>query len=260
MRLSSEKRLAPVFVLLIASLTGIVAVASPLPNEKDKGKEAKHEGAEIDSGTFGVFQGGHRVGSETFSIYQTSYGSLTHSEFKTENASTEAQQTSELQLTSTGDMRHYEWKELSPGKAQAVVVPNADFLTQKWKETPQEKEKEQPYLLPVSTNILDDYFFVQRELLAWKFLGASCKQDKGQVECPLKQRSQFGTLNPHQHAPAPLSIEFLGREKVFVKSGTQDLLKVELKIESSTWQLWLNDQYKVMKMVIVGENTEVVRD
>lgn len=245
-------------VLIICVISICTATAAAAPNEKEK--ENKHEGTEIDSGSFGVFQNNHRVGTEKFSIYQTSYGSLTHSEFKTENAPTEAAQMSDLQLTSNGEIRRYEWKEISPGKAQSAVVPNADFLTQKWKGTPQEKEQEQPYLLPVSTSILDDYFFVQRELLAWKFLGQSCKQDKGQLECPLKQRAQFGTLNPHQHAPAALSMEFLGREKISTKSGQQDLLKVELKTDASTWQLWLNDQFKVMRMVIVGENTQVDRD
>ena len=247
-------------VMLLAGC--IAAWAAPLPKDKDKekDKEAKHEGQEIDSGSFGVFQNGHRVGTETFSIYQTGYGSVVHSEFKTENAPTEAAQTSEMQLTAHGDIRRYEWKELSPGKAQSQIVPNSDFLTQKWRTSPQEKEQEQPYLLPVSTNILDDYFFVHREVLAWKFLGASCKQDKGQLQCPLKQRAQFGSLNPHQHSPAPLSMEFLGREKISLKSGPQDLLKLELKSDASTWQLWLNDQFKVMRMVIVGENTQVDRD
>ena len=146
-----------------------------------------------------------------------------------------------------------------PGKAQSAVVPNADFLTQKWKGTPQKKNRSNPICFrfrPASwTN-----FFVQRELLAWKFLGQSCKQDKGQLECPLKQLAQFGTLNPHQHAPAPLSMEFLGREKISTKTGQQDLLKLELKTDASTWQLWLNDQFKVMRMVVVGENTQVDRD
>lgn len=253
---SSNRRLAR-FVLII-SVIATCTFAAAAPNEKEK--ENKHEGTEIDSGSFGVFQNNHRVGTEKFTIYQTSYGSLTHSEFKTENAPTEAAQISDLQLTSNGEIRRYEWKEISPGKAQSAVVPNADFLTQKWKGTPQEKEQEQPYLLPVSTSILDDYFFVQRELLAWKFLGQSCKQNKGQLECPLKQRAQFGTLNPHQHSPAPLSMEFLGREKISTKTGQQDLLKLELKTDASTWQLWLNDQFKVMRMVVVGENTQVDRD
>jgi hypothetical protein len=225
-----------------------------------KDKEKEHEGKKVDSGSFGVYQNGHRVGTETFSIYQTANGSVIQSEFKTENAPVPAVQTSEMQLTAGGDIRRYDWKELSPGKAESVVIPNDDFLTEKWRTGPEEKEYEQPYLLPLSTSILDDYFFVQREVLAWRFLGASCKQDKGQVQCPLKQRAQFGTMNPHQHSSAPLSAEFLGREKVSLKSGQQDLLKLEFKTEAGTWQLWLDDQFKVMRMLVVGENTEVDRD
>jgi len=231
----------------------VAASAAPLPKE-----EKEHEGQKVDSGSFGVLQNGHRVGTETFSIYQTSYGSVVNSEFKTENSPTQAVQTSEMQLTASGEIRRYEWKELSPEKAQSVVLPNAEFLTQKW-SVGQEKEHEQPYLLPASTSILDDYFFVHREVLAWRFLGAACKQDKG-VQCPLKQRAQFGTLNPHQHSSEPLSASFLGREKVSLKSGQQDLLKVELKSDTGTWQLWLDDQFKVMRMSVVGENTEVDRD
>lgn len=248
-------------VFMMALAWCIAALAAPLPKEKDKEKE--HEGQNVDSGSFGVFQNGHRVGTETFSIYQTNGGSVIQSEFKTVNAPTDAAQTSEMQLTPTGEIRRYEWKELSPGKATSVVLPNSDFLNQKWRTGPEEKEHEQPYLLPAATTILDDYFFVQRELLAWKFLAAACKQEKGQgTLCPLKQRTQFGTLNPHQHASAPLSAEFLGREKVTLKNGERDLFKLEFKTEAGTWQLWLDDQdhFKVMRMFIVGENTVVERD
>lgn len=242
--------------LTIALVWCLAASAAPVPKEKEK----EHEGKNVDSGSFGVFQNGHRVGTETFSIYQTSNGSVIQSEFKTENAPTQDVQTSEMQLTTRGDIQHYEWKEVSPEKAQSVVVPNADFLTQKWSSGPQEKEHEQPYLLPASTSILDDYFFVHREVLAWKFLGAACKQDKGLVQCPPKQRAQFGTLNPHQHSSAALSAESLGREKVTLKNGPQELNKMELKNDAGTWDLWLDDQWKVMRMSIVGEHTEVVRD
>ena len=239
--------------------SGSLASATPMPKEKEKEKE--HEGKNVDSGSFGVFQNGHRVGTETFSIYQTAHGSVIQSEFKTENAPTPAVQTSEMQLTASGDIRRYEWNELSPEKAESVVLPNDDFLTEKWRNAPEEKEHEQPYLLPVSTSILDDYFFIHREVLAWKFLGAACKQEKGQVQCPLKQRAQFGTMNPHEHSSAALSAEFLGREKVTLKNGQQqDLLKLELKSDAGTWQLWLDDQFKAMKMSVVGENTEVYRD
>jgi len=148
-----------------------------------------------------------------------------------------------MQLTAAGDIRRYEWRELSPGKAESVVLPNDDFLTEKWRTGPEEKEHEQPYLLPVSTIILDDYFFIHREVLAWKFLGASCKQDKGQVQCPLKQRAQFATMNPHQHSSAPLSAEFLGREKVSLKSGEQEKAKVKKgKGHLDALRKWEGDQ------------------
>jgi hypothetical protein len=241
---------------VLALVWGVAASAAPMAKEKEK----EHDGKTIDSGSFGVFQKGQRVGTETFSIQQTSYGSFIRSEFKTENAPTTAVQTSEMQLTATGDVRRYEWKELSPGSAQSVVVPNADFLTQKWTTGAGEKEHEQPYLLSTSTSILDDYFFIHREVLAWKFLGMVCKQDKGALQCQPKQRTQFGTLNPHQQAQAVLGAEFLGREKVTLKSGQQDLLKVEFKNDAGAWQLWLDDQFKVMRISVVGDNTEVDRD
>jgi hypothetical protein len=140
-----------------------------------------------------------------------------------------------------------------------VVVQNDDFLNQKWSAGPEDKEHEQPYLLSLSTSILDDYFFVHRELLAWKVLGMVCKQDKG-LQCLPKQHTQFPTLDPHQHSSALVTGDFIGREKVTLKGGPQDLLKLELKNDAGTWQLWLDEQFKVMKMSVVGENTEVIRD
>jgi len=241
---------------MMALVWSIAAWAAPLPKDKEK----EHEGQKVDAGSFGVFQNGHRVGTETFSIYQTGSGSVIDSEFKTDNAPTLAVQDSVMQLTSKGDIKRYEWKEVSPGMAQSVVVPNDDFLNQKWSASPDEKQQEQPYLMPLSTSILDDYFFIHRELLAWRILGMVCKQDKGQLQCLPKQHTQFGTLNPHQHSSALVTGEFIGREKVNLKGGPQDLLKLELKSEAGTWQLWLDDQFKVMKMLVVGENTEVVRD
>jgi hypothetical protein len=77
----------------------------------------------------------------------------------------------------------------------------------------------------------------------------------------VKQRAQFGTMNPHEHSSAALSAEFLGREKVTLKNGQQqELNKLELKSDAGTWQLWLDDQWKVIRMSVVGENTEVYRD
>ena len=109
-----------------------------------------------------------------------------------------------------------------------------------------------PTCCPSSTSILDDYFFIHREVLAWKFLAQPANRTKGMCSAQLKQRAQFGTMNPHQHSSAPLSAEFLGREKVTLKNGPQELIKLELKYEAGTWQLWLDDQFKVMRMLVVG--------
>ncbi|MGP0099776.1 MAG: hypothetical protein ACLPHI_22315 [Terriglobales bacterium] len=239
----------------MAMVWSLAAMAAPVPKDKDK----EHDGKSVDSGSFGVFQNGHRVGTETFAIYQNSGGSIIRSEFKTANNPPD-DQTSEMELTPGGDIRRYDWKEVSPEQAESVLLPNDDFLIQKWRVSPLEKEHEQPYLLPVSTTILDDYFFIHREVLAWKFLGAACKQDKGTVQCPVKQRAQFATINPHEHSSAALGMEFVGREKLNLKAGPQDLMKMELRTEAGTWQLWLDDEFKVMRISVVGENTEVYRD
>jgi len=79
---------------------------------------------------------------------------------------------------------------------------------------------------------LDDYFFIDREILAWRFLASACKQDKGVLQCPLRQRAQFGTINPHQHSSAPLAMESLGREMLSLKNGPRDLIKLELKTDA----------------------------
>jgi hypothetical protein len=242
----------------VAFALALTLVVSAFAAAKEKEKEP--EGQKVDSGSFGVFMGGRRVGTETFSIYQDQNGSVIESEFKTEGSAAQATQNSELRLSGPGEIRRYDWRELSPGKSQLTIVPKDQFLTQKWTTGPQEKEGEQPYLLPPSTSILDDYFFVHREVLAWKFFGMACKQDKGQLQCPIKQRVKFASLNPHQHSSAPGTMEFLGREKVMLRGTEQELNKLELKTDSGTWHLWLDDQFKLMRISIVGENTEVLRD
>src|ERR1700731_4676967 len=65
----------------------------------------------VDSGSFGVFINAQRVATETFSIHQSGAGSSIVSRFKSESGAEKAEQTSEWQMTSTGDLRKYEWKE-----------------------------------------------------------------------------------------------------------------------------------------------------
>lgn len=198
-----------VTTVLMLGAMGVLAVAAAAV-----GKEKEPVGRMVDSGSFGVFMNGRRVATETFSVQQSNSGSLATSEFKTEAGVDKAVQSSELQLNATGDLLKYEWKEVSPGQAQAVVLPNDSFLVERSHSTPQDKEEEHPFLLPASTSILDDYFFIHREILAWKYLATGCRQDKGQTQCPVSQRTQFGTLNPHERSSMLVSLEFSGKEKV----------------------------------------------
>jgi hypothetical protein len=227
------------------------------------GKDDKTPGTQmVDSGSFGVFINGQRVATETFSIHQNSGGSSIVSRFKSDSGAEKAEQTSEWQITSSGDLRKYEWKEISPGQSQAAVVPNQDFLIERFRNGPQEKEQEQPFMLPASSILLDDYVFVQREVLAWKFLASSCKQEKGALQCPLKQHVQFGALNPHARSSMSVTIEFAGREKVTIRGVGRELNRLDLKGDSGDWSLWLDDQddqFKLQRMSS-GDKTEVVRD
>jgi len=216
----------------------------------------------VDSGSFGVFINGQRVATETFSVHQSSDGSSIISRFKSESGAEKAEQTSEWQMTGSGDLRKYEWKEISPGQSQAVVVPNQDFLIERFKNSPAEKEQEQPFMLPASSILLDDYVFIQREVLAWKFLASSCKQEKGALQCPLKQHVQFGALNPHARSSMSVTLEFAGREKITIRGVERELNRMDLKGDSGDWTLWLDDQdnhFRLQRMSS-GDKTEVVRD
>lgn len=248
-------------VLVLATLElFLMSVTVAMGKDKDKEKDKDPGIQMVDSGSFGVFMNGRRVATETFSIKQGSKGSVVTSEFKADGASETSTQNSELQLNAAGELQKYEWKEVSPGKAQAVVVPNDSFLLERVTVNPTEKAHEHPFMLPTSTSILDDYFFVQREVLAWKYLAIGCRQNKGQVECPANQKTQFGTLNPHEVSSTPVSMEFSGKEKVAIRGTERELDRFTLKTENGDWSMWLDDQFKVIRIVIADANTEVVRD
>jgi hypothetical protein len=213
----------------------------------------------VDSGSFGVFNGAHRVATETFSIKQGAEGSVVVSEFKSEQGEQKAAQSSELDLTPSVELRRYQWKESSPEKIEATVEPNDTFLIERVLIGSNEKTHDQNFLLPASTSILDDYFFIQREVLAWKFLAAACKQQKTGLGCPPNQKAQFGTLNPHARSSMLVNIEFTGKDKVTIRGSEHELSRFMLRSETGDWAFWLDDAFKVVRLL--GDNgIEVVRD
>jgi hypothetical protein len=249
------KKLSWLVLVLLMACSALAATDKDAKESRDK-----KAGQVVDSGSFGVFMNGRRIATETFSIQQNGNGSTASSEFKTEGGGDVATQSSELQLTAGGDLRKYEWREISPGKAQAVVLPNDNLLIERASANPQDKQEEHPFLLPISTSILDDYFFIHREILAWKYLATGCRQENGQVSCPTKQRAQFGALNPHARSSMLVSVEFTGKEKVPVHGAERELSRFMLKSDSGEWSLWLDDQFKLVRISVADDNTEVVRD
>ena len=248
---------------LIVGISWLVLVSATVAaprKDKEKEKDKASTTKIVDAGSFGVFMNGHRVATEKFSIEQDASGSVATSEFKTEEGAVQAAQSSELQLTANGELRKYEWKEVSPGKARAVIVPNDNMLVERSTTNPQDKPEEHPFLLPTSTSVLDDYFFIHREILAWKYLASGCRQDNGRVACPQNQQMKFGAINPHQRSSMLVSLLFAGKEKVPVHGVERDLDHFILKSEAGDWSMWLDDQFKLVRIVVASDNTEVVRD
>ncbi|MFL6301452.1 MAG: hypothetical protein ACJ71N_12685 [Terriglobales bacterium] len=209
----------------------------------------------VDSGTFGVFVNGRRVATETFNIQQNGEGSTTTSEFRLQDGS-HPPISSDWQLTPTGDLRHYAWKD-GTGKSQTSVEPGDQVLHQQILIGGDAKPISREYLLPLSTPILDDYAFVQREILAWRFLATGCQQSPQGLAC--KEPSQFGVLIPQQQTSLAVTIEFKGMETVDLKGAQKQMGRFNLKAENFEWHLWMDD-FKLMRIEIPADHTEIVRD
>ena len=220
---------------------------------------AAKAGNQVDSGSFGIYVGGQRVATETFSIHQDSAGSSTTSAQLKQEGVAAPSQSCELKISSNGTLINYEWHELSPGKSELVVVPNNEFLIERVTETPGDKPKEQPFLLPNTSVILDNNFFVQREVLAWRYLASACTTEGGQFKCA---PAQFGTVVPQERVSMRVSIEPGGPEKVAIHGTERQLVRISLKTDDGDWNLWLDplDHFKLIRVVKAGENTEIVRD
>jgi len=236
----------------ISLVLGVI-VSSVLAIAGSKTVKSSGDATLVDAGSFGIFQRGHRVATETFRVEQRPEYSTTTSELKLTDGTG---QSSELQLWSNGNLRKYMWRATAPEKAESVLEPGDQVLTQRVRMG-SEKPQQIPYILPASTIVLDDYFFVHRELLTWRYLASGCVS--GESKCQLL-KAQLGIIVPRQHTPGTVTMEYVGREQVVVRGTQQELNRFNLKSEDQNWQLWLDDHHKLVRILITSENTEVVRD
>jgi hypothetical protein len=55
-------------------------------------------------------------------------------------------------------------------------------------------------------------------------------------------------------------MEFSGNEKLAIRGTERELSRYVLKSDSGDWSLWLDDHNKLVRILVAGDNTEVVRD
>jgi hypothetical protein len=244
---------------LAAAALSVAMLLAPAA-AKDKGKDKPKEKAQIvDAGSFGIFVNGQRVATEKFQIEQRDGNSVATSELKLVEGGGKPAQTSEMELTASGDILHYTWHEVNDNKAQEVVEPANEFLVEHITANPTAKTEDQPFLLPHSTVILDDYFFSHRQILAWRYLASGCAPRNGQVECNLA-KTQYGVLVPRQRLSMMVALEFVGKEKISLRGSERELNRINMNAEGLDWAMWLDDNNRVVRINVPGENTEVIRD
>jgi hypothetical protein len=246
------------FIILGTAL--LLMATSALAADKPKEKEKEKSGT-IDSGSFGIFVNGKRIGTEKFDIEQHADEGVAKAEIDVADSdNNKSEQNSEMHVGSDGNLRSYRWHSTLPTREESVVEPKDEFLIEHM-VTSEQKKRDVPYILPLQTVILDDNFFSQRELLIWRYLATGCmRQQDDQLHCG---PAHFGILVPRQHAAANTVVELMGRDKITVKGVEKELNKIKINTDGSEWFIWVDDpenHYKVIKMSIPANAVEVLRD
>jgi hypothetical protein len=225
-------------------------------DKKDKPKQGVTQ--KVDSGSFGVFIRGQRVVTETFNVQQENGISDIKASLQEIGGGAHKEQHSELQMTSNGELVRYEWTD---GSGSLVVTPNNEFLLERITTSAEAKPAEQPFLMPNTSAILDNNFFIHRQVLAWRYLATNCQTQTGALRCQ-QSPVEFGVLVPQDRTSARVRMELVGKEKVMIRGTERELLRLNLKGETFSWALWVDekDQFKLMRVLVADDNTEVVRD
>lgn len=252
------------------ALLALFAAGIAHAGDKDK-TPAKLEQKVVDSGSFGIYVGGKRIGTETFKIEQRPDFGVATAEIKVNDGKVQSVQNAEMRVSPNGDLRSYTWHSTLPEVEEASVEPENEFLVEHLVLADQ-KKKDVPHLVSASTAILDNNFFSQREVLLWRYLRTGCVEKAGQIMCG---PSSYAVLVPQEHSSASAVINLLGADKVTVNGAERTLNKVSLQLgdpkqlvilngssdsQPGQWVLWVDDQYKIVKITITGTNVEVVRD
>lgn len=233
-----------------------IAIGSSLVFSVASAQAGKIPSAQVvDSGSFGVYLNGKRVATETFKVEQRADGSSARSELKSQDG---VAQKSDMELTPTGDLVRYTWQELQPVKAELSINPTDEFLTEKVSASAEGKAYTVPHLLALSTPILDDNFFLHREILMWRYLATCTRKPQG-LECSAAPQ-QFGVLVPAQHLSESVTIDYKDKEKISLKGHEMECNTFVMQTDNGDWLLYLDSQQKLVRIVGAGQSLEVDRD
>jgi hypothetical protein len=210
----------------------------------------------IDSGTFGVYVEGKRVATESFKIEQRGTGSVAKSELKAQDGN---DQRSEMELSAQGEILHYGWQAIQPGKQALTVDPKEGFLNETVSGGPNDKTYSVPHMVGRSSPILDDNFFVHREILIWRYLAAGCTQKPEGLSCN-QAPQQFGVLVPAQHTAETVTVDFKSKEKISLNGRELECNAFRISTENNEWVVYLDDQQKLVRIVAANLGLEVTRD
>jgi len=244
-----------VAVILASSLA--VFTGAHAADKKDKAKPVPTQ--TVDSGSFGIVIRGQRVATETFNIEQQNGNSIIKSQLKETSGGDSTSQKSNLELTAHGELLRYEWSQSSGGSL--TVFPDNEFLKERITTSASAKPAEQAFLLPSVTPILDNNFFVHREVLAWKYLNGVCQPSGGDTKCR-QEPADFGALIPQDRTSMSVRMELVGKEKITMRGAERELMRLNLSGESFQWALWVDDHdhFKLMRVAIPADSTVVDRD
>lgn len=221
-------------------------------------------GLRVDAGTFLVLEHGTAIARESFTVTSVAEGSITESTIRVLDGS-KGEQRFRLELAGDGGLRRYEWHEAAPGRGHLLLAPDGAFLKQQV-GTKTEENIGQSYVLTASTVVLDNNFFILRELLIWRYLREFCQPEAGHMACPAKEApiSHLPAVVPLHHYSMQVAIRLEGPEKVALGASPAlhevELLRFAVEDDTGQWLLWVDSQYRLQRLMHAGETIEILRE
>lgn len=244
------------FAVLVFFLGASLLALETRATDKDAGKEKT---AIVDSGSFAILVNGRRVATESFRMEQHNGSNTVSSELRSEGS--KSMQSAEMEVGADGALKRYVWKEVNPGKAQIVVEPqDSEFLVAHISDDGAAPKDVTHPLSPAVTSIVDDNFFSQLQVLAWKYMVMGChKLTLMENRCKWTEL-KLPIFNPHQQQSLVVTLNFAGRQNIKWKGSLHEFNTFRFTTEAGEWMLWFDDQQKLVRILIAADNTEVLRD